>query len=415
MFSFFTNTPPKERTFIFCVMMSIFLISCEYGITRPACNSIYISTYSASWIPYAWVAAVPLNFLVIYLYNRFLPLFGCRKMFFLVQAFIVVINTIGGFAATSLPFFPFIQIICKDFYILLMFKQVWSLIHTTISSSKAKVLYGVIAGMGGLGSALGGVLINLLAVRLGTQSLFFFTLPLYVILFFFYTKALDTSTITAHPQVLQGQGDFLHKSALSLIRNSRPLIFVLGIVVFMQLSISLIDYQFNLSLEKEFSSTDLRTQYYGKITWITNGLTALFQFCGGFIVLHFFGLKKCHLFIAIFLLCNGFLLFFMPAFAIISYAFVAIKTLDYSLFGIAREMLYIPMKLNEKFQAKAFIDVFAYRSARALGSLLILFLQFFSYPQLLSCASILIFSLWFWMVWKLFKTEEIVEGSLPTT
>lgn len=415
MFSFFKQLLSKERSFILCVMASIFLISWEYGVTRPASNSIFISAYSASWIPFAWIAALPLNFFATYLYNRFLPHFGCRKMFLFVLAFIITLNTIGAFAATSLPFFPFFQTICKDFYILLMFKQVWSLIHTTISSDRAKVLYGMIAGMGGLGSVLGGFLANRLAVPLGTQSLFFFTLPLYLLLFFFYSKALRNSKMNDPLQILQDKEVFPTKGGLSLIRNSRPLIFVLSIVVLMQLSTSLIDFQFNLSLEKAFPTTDLRTQYYGKAIGMINAITALFQLCGGFVLIHFLGLKKCHLFISLFLLCNGLLLFFVPAFAMVSYAFISIKAMDYSLFGIAREMLYIPMKIHEKFQAKAIIDVFAYRAARAVGSFFILFLQFFTghLQPLLRLFSIVIFFCWFCLVWKLFKTETLPEANLP--
>ena len=55
-----------------------------------------------------------------------------------------------------------------------------------------------------------------------------------------------------------------------------------------------------------------------------------------------------------------------------SLCFGAVKALDYSIFGIIKEQLYIPLGINEKFKAKAIIDVFAYRSSKALASLLIL-------------------------------------------
>jgi ATP:ADP antiporter, AAA family len=410
MFSFFKIKPWQEKFFTLCVMACIFLISCEYGVTRPACNSIFISTYTASWIPYAWVVSLPLNFLFIFLYNRFLPKLGCWKMFVLIQTFVVFVNTLGGFGATSIPFFPFFQTVWKDFYILLMFKQVWSLIHTTIPSSRAKILYGIIAGMGGVGSVLGGVSAHLLAVPLGSQNLFFFTLPIYFLLFFFYRLSLRFSQVK-EPEKLFVTEESEKKSAFSLIRESRPLLFILLIVVFMQLSTSLIDFQLNLFLEKKFPLTDLRTQYYGKLIWIINALTALFQFGGGLVIIHFFGTKRCHLFIPLLLLCNGLFLFFVPAFAIVSYAFISIKTLDYSLFGIVREMLYIPLNVKEKFQAKAVIDVFAYRAARGIGSFLILLLQLFTayLPFLLSLSSILIFFFWLFIVFKLNKTNGLSE------
>ena len=38
-------------------------------------------------------------------------------------------------------------------------------------------------------------------------------------------------------------------------------------------------------------------------------------------------------------------------------------------------MLYLPLKNEEKFKAKAIIDVFAYRSSKAVASLIIIALQ----------------------------------------
>ena len=75
-------------------------------------------------------------------------------------------------------------------------------------------------------------------------------------------------------------------------------------------------------------------------------------------------------------------------------------------------MLYIPLKTDEKFRAKAFIDVFAYRSAKAFASLLILLLQFATSISLLSCLSvgvILLFIFWGLMVIRLFKKETVQD------
>jgi hypothetical protein len=47
------------------------------------------------------------------------------------------------------------------------------------------------------------------------------------------------------------------------------------------------------------------------------------------------------------------------------------------------------MKLDEKFRAKAIIDVFAYRSSKALVSICILGLQFFIGSEILGIASVI--------------------------
>lgn len=93
----------------------------------------------------------------------------------------------------------------------------------------------------------------------------------------------------------------------------------------------------------------------------------------------------------------------------ISFAYVTIKAFDFSLFGVIKEMLYIPLKLDEKFRAKAVIDVFAYRSAKAFASFLILFLQPLAGLRILNVltwSSIAIFLLWAWLAKNRMRTSE---------
>ena len=98
-----------------------------------------------------------------------------------------------------------------------------------------------------------------------------------------------------------------------------------------------------------------------------------------------------------------------------TYSHMTIKTLDYSFFGIIREMLYIPLKTDEKYRAKAIIDVFAYRSAKAVASLFLIFLQNITGLKiiiLVSIISMLVYFIWIRIVSIMFKKHaQRVEGS----
>jgi len=90
-----------------------------------------------------------------------------------------------------------------------------------------------------------------------------------------------------------------------------------------------------------------------------------------------------------------------------------IKACDFSLFGVLKEMLYIPLSQEEKFQAKAIIDVFAYRSAKAVASCLILLLPAVGIAQILNYLSWgALFSLLLWAlsVYKMFQLKEKSTG-----
>jgi ATP/ADP translocase len=165
----------------------------------------------------------------------------------------------------------------------------------------------------------------------------------------------------------------------------------------MQVSSSIIDYQFNVVLEHTIIGKDLRTQYTARILGIVQVAVLLLQFIGSFLLVHFLGVRRSHFLIPALLCLSSISFLLFPTFGVISFAFMMIKCFDFSLFGVLREMLYVPLKLDEKFRAKAVIDVFAHRTAKAASSILILVLQALIGLQtvsVLTWSSILLFSLW---------------------
>ena len=54
---------------------------------------------------------------------------------------------------------------------------------------------------------------------------------------------------------------------------------------------------------------------------------------------------------------------------------VASKSLDYSIFRAAKELLYLPLSQAEKTQGKALIDMLTYRVAKGGASVLLLILK----------------------------------------
>ena len=154
---------------------------------------------------------------------------------------------------------------------------------------------------------------------------------------------------------------------------------------------------------------ELSLKFCGKVVGLINILTFTFQFIGGFMLTRFLGVRRSHLLIPFILLGNSLFSLISPSFSVISYSLVSIKTVDYSLFGIMRELLYTPLNASEKFQAKAVIDVFAYRTSKAIASFIVIALQAFTITYLVSYVSlILVFLciLWIVTVSRLFQLEK---------
>ena len=169
------------------------------------------------------------------------------------------------------------------------------------------------------------------------------------------------------------------------------------------------DYQFSHFLQERFPNKDLRTQFYGRFWGLIGTAKLLLQFIGSFVLAQFLGLRRSHLLIPAVLLLSaiGYLIF--PTLSMFMYSFFIIRTFDYSIFNILKEMLYVPLKRDEKFKAKAVIDLFAYRGSKALASVLILFLQLLFSSQFLTLLPWiypLLFSIWISLVLFLLRPKK---------
>ncbi|MFI0477551.1 MAG: Npt1/Npt2 family nucleotide transporter [Candidatus Rhabdochlamydia sp.] len=397
----------KEHLFILTAMLCSFFISMDYAVIRPVSNALFITDYGVNFFPYAWLSSIPLNLLLVSLYNKYLPKLGCLKTYLSLAIAVILINCTCAAWIYKVPFLSFFLYIWKDAYIMLIFQQVWSLIHVNVSMDRAKYLYGFFFGIGGLGSLLGSLFPSFLAVKIGSESLLYITLPLYIFLSFFYIIMLKQSEQADFFPVEKKQGLETVLHGFKLIVNSRTLIFASLAVIFMQVISTLVDYQFNTFLEGLVTEKDLRTQYSGRIQTIGQTFTTAMQFLGTYFLVRFFGVKRLHVGIPMLLCIISIFCFLFPAFGMITLTFVILKTFDFSLFSIIKEMLYIPLSSDEKFRAKAFIDVFLYRFAKAFASLIILSLQAILSTRLLPVLNAtIVFIFTIWMVVAMYQLKE---------
>lgn len=405
------STSRKEKIFIFFAMLSAFTICGEYAITRPASNALFLTFFSYKFFPWAWLATVPLNLGVIWLYNRFLPKIGPLKMLVIVACAAMGSNAVAGELYHAFPQLIFLQFAFKDIYVLLMLKQLWSMIHSTISGPKAKYLYGFIYGTGTLGAISGSLVPTFLATAIGSEKILFLTIPVYATLLFFYSRALKNSNLNIETFQKDLTPDPRPKEALLLIRRTPLLIAILALVIFMQASVALMEYQFNIHLEMNILEKDLRAAYYGKLMGFVNMLSLGLQFLGSLFIVRFLGLKGSHFLVPLSLCASALLSIAVPSFMIVSCSFVFLKGLEFSLFGVIREMLYVPLPLDAKYRAKAVIDVFAYRSSKALVAIGLIALQLIAgayFLKIASYISVTLFVAWLIALGFLFRKSSNV-------
>lgn len=417
--TFLASFTLSEKKFLFCVFMCAICITSEYAISRSASSAFFISFFSVKFLPFTWVATVPASLFLVFLYNRFLPTFGCQKIFSITISLILLVNIACIFLIEKSATMVFIHSVWKEIYILLIFQQLWSVINSTITITRAKYLYGIIFGIGGIGGVIGGLLSAKYALLWGSAHLFILSCLFCILLtiaFYFMLKtgnlptpkAFNVDTLeSAKPSIWMG---------IKLIKNSRFLTCLLIIVILIQLGSALTEYQFNTILQREVLDLDLRTKFYAKVFIVINACSAVLQFAGTFLLVQLLGLKNCYLLLPIILVGNGLATIFYPTLRVMSFSFTTLKCFEYSIFGILKEMLYIPLKTEEKFHSKAVIDIFAYRSAKIFASVLIMTFQFMELKldilNILSFSSAMVFVLWLLIVPVMFRhTTAITQTS----
>lgn len=398
----------SELLFIACMMICSFVITGEAAITRASANSVFLSAYTSKMFPYVWLASVPLNFAIVTFYNHMLPKTGCSLMMVIGVVVATCVNVFSAYFLQSIVWLPFVLYLWKDIFIILMFQQIWSVIHATVNISRAKYLYGIFFGMGGLGSVCGSLVPGFLAVRMGTEKLLLTTLPYYLVVIITYQAALKIREKIQNRQNISSMSkdstDIF--GGMQLIFQSKFLQFILLLVLGMQIASTILDFQFSSMLEKVFTVQDIRTQFLGRFFGIVNSVNIFLQFFGSYLLIRIIGLQASHFLIPFILLMNTAMFMIFPFFRILSFGFATVKALDYSIFGIIKEMLYIPLKVDDKFKAKAIIDVFAYRSSKAVASIIIIVLQMITWVNLnalLSWSLVVIFSIWMAAILAMFK------------
>lgn len=392
--------------FLFAVICS-FCICFGYAVVRPISDAVFITQYGSHFLPYAWLAVIPLNMIVVSFYNKSWARYGCWITFLGAISAIVLMNLIAAFFLKKSSILPFIFYAWKEVYVVLLFQLLWSVIHSTFSLQKAKYVYGLMFAVGGTGGLLGSLLPGFFAVAIGSENLLYAAFPCFIILTLAYRKLLKhTSSVQDAPRNSETAS---FREGWRMIFNSRTLSFILVIVILMQLVSTLAYYQFNMMLESVVGDKDLRTEYIGKVSGLVNVLSVSLQLVGSFVLVHFLGLRKSHMLVPAMLGSNAAMILMYPSFSLVAMGYIANKACDFSIFGIIKEMLYIPLSQKEKFQAKAVIDVFAYRTAKSLGSFLILGLQVLqgsSTLRTLSIGLILLFMLWIWIVHRFLENPQ---------
>jgi AAA family ATP:ADP antiporter len=168
--------------------------------------------------------------------------------------------------------------------------------------------------------------------------------------------------------------------SLALLRKSRYLLLLSGLILSAIIVSNLVDFQFKSAAAIAVPDRDDRTSFLATFYLVVLIVSYLFTVLLTSRILKNFGMRIGLLILPFLLLICSLTIFFIPAAGMIYWA-VTIKgvdkTLSHSLSQSVREVLYIPVPQDIKYRAKVFIDMFLNKFADGLAGLVLVALSAF--------------------------------------
>lgn len=364
-----------------------FLVITSFWILKPIKKSLFIEFYDKTGFdfftwhmsgPQAELLAKVLNmvvaFVAVAVFTWLVRHFRRQKLSFIFTGFFLACYVVYSFVVhspRSLTVWSFY--LFGDLFSTLMVATFFAFLNDSVTPDAAKRLYGLI-GLGGVvGGVLGTTTVRVLIARLNVAGWLWvcFGLGLLILIVAFGAGRMVEKDPPPEPEPIpgelkeKGEGNPALEGA-RLVFSSPYLLSIVGIVGLYEIVSTVMDFQFTSTIAHYLSGPAIGKQF-ATVFAITNIVSMLVQ-----------------LFLTSFVMSRlgvGFALMVLPVAALVgSMGFLALpvlwmgsglNTLDngfsYSINQSAKEALYVPTTRDEKYKAKAFIDMFVQRFAKSVA------------------------------------------------
>ncbi len=345
--------------------LSATFLFCGYEFIRSGAESIFIAEFGAKTKPYA-MACVPFMMgLLIYLYGRLLSAFGGARAMAGSMLFSAAVFTASFFALkTGFKAVVFLLYVFKESYVVIISEQYWSFVNSTLKDEEGRVFNGPVAGLGALGSMIGGFLLSRYVVALHTEPFILLcALVMIPAMFLFWQAYKKAGEPGPKAEEAGGKKGHLH---LSILRENRTVLYIALIIFTAQVVATVMELNFARLVADALPDKDLRTAYLGGFWMKVNIFSFSMQFLLTPLLLRRVSIRGIQVAIPAVHLATCALLLVSPQLGVAALAYLLFKGMDYSIFRASKETLYIPFSYDTRYRAKQVADAFTYRFSKGL-------------------------------------------------
>lgn len=259
-----------------------------------------------------------------------------------------------------------------DLFNMLMVAAFFAYLNDSVSPDVARRIYAFVVLGGVLGGVFGSTVvkacISVLPTSVWLWTASASTLAIVFIAFAVARLGLPARTQGADAEVLVVANVRTGRAGARVVASSPYLCAIAGMVAIYEVVSTVMDFQFSATLSY-YLDGDAIGEQLASVFLVTNVASLFIQLLLTRFVMQRLGVRAAlSVFpFVILIVAGGFAL--LPVLWVGSSMSVADNALNYSMNQSARESLYVPTGI-EKYQAKAFIDIFVQRSAKALGVVL---------------------------------------------
>ncbi|MBF0547643.1 MAG: hypothetical protein HQM08_24600 [Candidatus Riflebacteria bacterium] len=384
----------NDRKTAFFAGISFFLIISAYYILKPIRESLALEIGPAN-IPalnvLSMFSLLPANALYSWIVanldrKKFFPLIFYGSIISLVLFFIVFLEMSQEINNSRISFSRktaiTIYYVWVNLFALFSVSVFWSFLNDIFTLQEGERLYSFIGYGGLLGGLFGGVSLKFLIAKVGTSKMLIvaalFLLP--VVWLFHIMEKLKPS----QEKKVDDSQNFEEKTKSAINSGASALsglhtTFASNFLILMALETFLntfgntvFSYKINELVEQNIAERDLRTQFWADNYNLINLLSIVTQFFLTSTILQcsypWIGLML----LPIIQIAGSTFLLFSPILSIAVWCTASRYAVNYSAAKAVRELFFIPLSRQEKYQAKGFIDTVVFRSGDGLASSLLL-------------------------------------------
>lgn len=368
------RTRPEEFHGIVGMFASLFLILMTAYLLKPAREILILTEGTAEIRSYAVAFQAVLLIIVLPVYGKFSRKYNTDNFMRVTTALFSCVFICFYFAArsgihVSISFFVWLGI-----YNVVVIAQFWAFATDLFNRKAGERLFVIIAFGGSIGAWTGSVISRLLVNYLSAHEMILLssaTLALSIIPAMYASKTLPPECLLK--EEISGQD--IKSSILAcfqIVLTRRFLFLIFLFVIIFNLINSTGEYLLSSSIERKFEAGTAS----GEIT-IAKGIYIGRFYSGFFSIVNLAGVLIQFFLVARLIRHAGFnlafvltpavvflgygSLLFIPALALLRFVKISENSLDYSLLNTTKQMLYLPMNRQEKYEARATIDSFGQR------------------------------------------------------